>query len=181
MRTATTAASVLCVCRTCETHSSCPADTCVSATPAQTRCVTRPTTVPSAGCVRTAAPPPLFNNSVWKNSVNSDEPLFSSPAFRALLQIRAVRKKPGALSPVSFSPVLAQTMDHDEHSVGLVHVHVQKSSKMNVTEFNGCMYSLFLPVTQQTFHLCSTHLSASLCRALTRFLRDSNPSLYWRH
>lgn len=39
------------------------------------------------------------------------------PAFRALLQIRAVRKKPGALSPVSFSPVLAQTMDHDEHSV----------------------------------------------------------------
>uniref|UniRef100_A0A8C4IRT7 E3 ubiquitin-protein ligase n=1 Tax=Dicentrarchus labrax TaxID=13489 RepID=A0A8C4IRT7_DICLA len=39
--------------------------------------------------------------------------------FRALLQIRAVRKKPGALSPVSFSPVLAQTMDHDEHSVHL--------------------------------------------------------------
>ncbi|XP_034878078.1 E3 ubiquitin-protein ligase MGRN1 isoform X3 [Mirounga leonina] len=36
--------------------------------------------------------------------------------FRALLQIRAVRKKPGALSPVSFSPVLAQNMDHDEHS-----------------------------------------------------------------
>uniref|UniRef100_A0A8C5G8A8 E3 ubiquitin-protein ligase n=1 Tax=Gouania willdenowi TaxID=441366 RepID=A0A8C5G8A8_GOUWI len=40
--------------------------------------------------------------------------------FRALLQIRAVRKKPGALSPVSFSPVLAQTMDHDEHSVDSV-------------------------------------------------------------
>lgn len=38
-------------------------------------------------------------------------------AFRALLQIRAVRKKPGALSPVSFSPVLAQSVDHDEHSV----------------------------------------------------------------
>ncbi|KTF75514.1 hypothetical protein cypCar_00018716 [Cyprinus carpio] len=38
------------------------------------------------------------------------------PSFRALLQIRAVRKKPGALSPVSFSPVLAQSMDHDEHS-----------------------------------------------------------------
>uniref|UniRef100_A0A674PC71 E3 ubiquitin-protein ligase n=1 Tax=Takifugu rubripes TaxID=31033 RepID=A0A674PC71_TAKRU len=54
--------------------------------------------------------------------------------FRALLQIRAVRKKPGALSPVSFSPVLAQTMDHDEHSVGLVHVPVQKSSKMSVTD-----------------------------------------------
>uniref|UniRef100_A0A8C4IRV7 E3 ubiquitin-protein ligase n=1 Tax=Dicentrarchus labrax TaxID=13489 RepID=A0A8C4IRV7_DICLA len=42
--------------------------------------------------------------------------------FRALLQIRAVRKKPGALSPVSFSPVLAQTMDHDEHSVSLMHI-----------------------------------------------------------
>ncbi|XP_066238787.1 E3 ubiquitin-protein ligase MGRN1 isoform X1 [Saccopteryx leptura] len=36
--------------------------------------------------------------------------------FRALLQIRAVRKKPGALSPASFSPVLAQSVDHDEHS-----------------------------------------------------------------
>lgn len=36
--------------------------------------------------------------------------------FRALLQIRAVRKKPGALSPISFSPVLAQSVDHDEHS-----------------------------------------------------------------
>ncbi|XP_044289322.1 E3 ubiquitin-protein ligase MGRN1 isoform X2 [Varanus komodoensis] len=36
--------------------------------------------------------------------------------FRALLQIRAVRKKPGALSPLSFSPVLAQTLDQDEHS-----------------------------------------------------------------
>ncbi|TRY83745.1 hypothetical protein DNTS_003960 [Danionella cerebrum] len=36
--------------------------------------------------------------------------------FRALLQIRAVRRKPGSLSPVSFSPVLAQSMDHDEHS-----------------------------------------------------------------
>ncbi|XP_004452248.2 E3 ubiquitin-protein ligase MGRN1 isoform X1 [Dasypus novemcinctus] len=36
--------------------------------------------------------------------------------FRALLQIRAVRKKPGALSPISFSPALAQSMDHDEHA-----------------------------------------------------------------
>ncbi|XP_040829344.1 E3 ubiquitin-protein ligase MGRN1 isoform X1 [Ochotona curzoniae] len=36
--------------------------------------------------------------------------------FRALLQIRAVRKKPGALSPISFSPVLAQSVDHEEHS-----------------------------------------------------------------
>uniref|UniRef100_A0A8D0CMZ4 E3 ubiquitin-protein ligase n=1 Tax=Scleropages formosus TaxID=113540 RepID=A0A8D0CMZ4_SCLFO len=38
--------------------------------------------------------------------------------FRALLQIRALKKKPGALSPVSFSPVLAQTMENDDHSVG---------------------------------------------------------------
>ncbi|XP_054570663.1 E3 ubiquitin-protein ligase MGRN1 isoform X3 [Eptesicus fuscus] len=43
-------------------------------------------------------------------------PLPFCTAFRALLQIRAVRKKPGALSPVSFSPVLAQSVDHDEHS-----------------------------------------------------------------
>lgn len=39
--------------------------------------------------------------------------------FRALLQIRAVRKKPGTLSPVSFSPVLAQSMDHEEHTCPL--------------------------------------------------------------
>lgn len=45
------------------------------------------------------------------------EPPALLAAFRALLQIRAVRKKPGALSPISFSPVLAQTLDHDEHSV----------------------------------------------------------------
>ncbi|TRY83983.1 hypothetical protein DNTS_006299 [Danionella cerebrum] len=39
-------------------------------------------------------------------------------AFRALLQIRAVRKKTanGTLSPVSFSPVLSQSSDHTEHS-----------------------------------------------------------------
>uniref|UniRef100_A0A671LNR1 E3 ubiquitin-protein ligase n=1 Tax=Sinocyclocheilus anshuiensis TaxID=1608454 RepID=A0A671LNR1_9TELE len=38
--------------------------------------------------------------------------------FRALLQIRAVRKKTAAtLSPVSFSPVLSQSSDHTEHSV----------------------------------------------------------------
>lgn len=52
MKTVTTATSVLCVCLTCGTRSSCPADICVSATPAQTHCVTRPTTVRSAGCVR---------------------------------------------------------------------------------------------------------------------------------
>lgn len=57
-----------------------------------------------------------------KNNVSMSAIL--QPAFRALLQIRAVRKKPGALSPVSFSPVLAQTMDHDEHSVRLVHTCV---------------------------------------------------------
>jgi len=42
----------------------------------------------------------------------------TAPAFRALLQIRAVRKKTaGSLSPVSFSPVLSQSSDHTEHSV----------------------------------------------------------------
>ncbi|OCT58247.1 mahogunin ring finger 1, E3 ubiquitin protein ligase S homeolog isoform X1 [Xenopus laevis] len=34
--------------------------------------------------------------------------------FRALLQIRAVRRKPGPLPPISFSPVLAQSLDHDD-------------------------------------------------------------------
>lgn len=51
MRSATTALSVWCVCRMCGTHSSCRADTCVSATPAQTLCATRPTAAPSADCV----------------------------------------------------------------------------------------------------------------------------------
>ncbi|PIO15559.1 hypothetical protein AB205_0164260, partial [Aquarana catesbeiana] len=37
--------------------------------------------------------------------------------FRALLQIRAVRRKPGPLPPISFSPVLAQSLDHDDNSV----------------------------------------------------------------
>lgn len=50
-RSVTTVRSVWCACRTCATHSSCHADTCVSATPAQTRCATRPTAAPSAGCV----------------------------------------------------------------------------------------------------------------------------------
>lgn len=49
---------------------------------------------------------------------------FSIPAFRALLQIRAVRKKPGALSPISFSPVLAQNVDHEEHSVSALPMEV---------------------------------------------------------
>lgn len=55
MRTVTTAMSVLFVCQTSETPSSCPADTCVSATPVLTPCVTRPTTVLSADCVRSDA------------------------------------------------------------------------------------------------------------------------------
>ncbi|TFK01607.1 metalloprotease TIKI2 [Platysternon megacephalum] len=38
-------------------------------------------------------------------------------AFRALLQIRAMRKKLGPLSPTSFSPIIAsQTSDSEEHS-----------------------------------------------------------------
>lgn len=42
----------------------------------------------------------------------------SSLAFRALLQIRAVRKKAaGVLSSVPFSPVLSQSSDNTENSV----------------------------------------------------------------
>ncbi|XP_010166500.1 E3 ubiquitin ligase RNF157, partial [Antrostomus carolinensis] len=38
--------------------------------------------------------------------------------FRALLQIRAMRKKLGPLSPTSFNPIIAsQTSDSEEHSV----------------------------------------------------------------
>lgn len=47
-------------------------------------------------------------------------PLFvpAAAAFRALLQIRAMRKKLGPLSPTSFNPIIAsQTSDSEEHSV----------------------------------------------------------------
>lgn len=44
--------------------------------------------------------------------------LFSPAAFRALLQIRAMRKKLGPLSPTSFNPIISsQTSDSEEHSV----------------------------------------------------------------
>lgn len=81
-------------------------------------------------------------------------------AFRALLQIRAVRKKPGALSPVSFSPVLAQSVDHDEHSVStsqpraqslgaglslrgqLVHARVARPDGWRPWDLRGCAQAL---------------------------------------
>lgn len=44
--------------------------------------------------------------------------LFFLSAFRALLQIRAMRKKLSPLSPSSFNPVItSQTSDSEEHSV----------------------------------------------------------------
>lgn len=43
---------------------------------------------------------------------------FCLSAFRALLQIRAMRKKLSPLSPTSFNPVItSQTSDSEEHSV----------------------------------------------------------------
>lgn len=60
MRSVTTVQSVWCVCRTCETHSFCRADTCVSAMPAQTRCATRPTAAPSVDCVSSHQPQSFF-------------------------------------------------------------------------------------------------------------------------
>lgn len=53
MRLATTVLNVWCVCQTCGTHLSCPADTCACATPVQTHCVTRPTVAPSVDYVST--------------------------------------------------------------------------------------------------------------------------------
>ncbi|KAA0725051.1 E3 ubiquitin ligase RNF157 [Triplophysa tibetana] len=72
----------------CGTHLSYPADTCACATPAQTRCVTRPTVAPSVD-YRSAA----------------------------LLQIRAMRKKLNPLTPTGFNPVItSHTSDSEEHS-----------------------------------------------------------------
>ncbi|KFP05418.1 RING finger protein 157, partial [Calypte anna] len=51
-------------------------------------------------------------------------------AFRALLQIRAMRKKLGPLSPTSFNPIIAsQTSDSEEHSV---------SAHLNPNHPGGC-------------------------------------------
>lgn len=60
------------------------------------------------------------------HSVNGSDGLFKPvvcrllrlSAFRALLQIRAMRKKLSPLSPTSFNPVItSQTSDSEEHSV----------------------------------------------------------------
>uniref|UniRef100_A0A5F9CU89 E3 ubiquitin-protein ligase n=1 Tax=Oryctolagus cuniculus TaxID=9986 RepID=A0A5F9CU89_RABIT len=69
--------------------------------------------------------------------------------FRALLQIRAVRKKPGALSPISFSPVLAQSVDHDEHScpfkkskshpASLASRNPKRDTAASLTHASGCI------------------------------------------
>lgn len=69
-----------------------------------------------------------------------------SPAFRALLQIRAVRKKPGALSPVSFSPVLAQSMDHDEHSV--CHIYISVLSFYKTTRCHSLILNVLSPLSE---------------------------------
>lgn len=48
--------------------------------------------------------------------------ILGAAAFRALLQIRAMRKKLGPLSPTSFNPIIAsQTSDSEEHSVSAPH------------------------------------------------------------
>lgn len=45
-------------------------------------------------------------------------PVPAAAAFRALLQIRAMRKKLGPLSPTGFNPIISsQTSDSEEHSV----------------------------------------------------------------
>ncbi|XP_009474912.1 PREDICTED: RING finger protein 157 [Nipponia nippon] len=50
--------------------------------------------------------------------------------FRALLQIRAMRKKLGPLSPTSFNPIIAsQTSDSEEHSVSAQPSLAQPSSE----------------------------------------------------
>ncbi|XP_006874952.1 PREDICTED: E3 ubiquitin-protein ligase MGRN1 isoform X3 [Chrysochloris asiatica] len=86
--------------------------------------------------------------------------------FRALLQIRAVRKKPGALSPVSFSPVLAQSVDHDEHSVILT------ASRQAMSPSHCWRHSTAyeLPPLPSLPHLCTrrspTQGSRTACRRL---------------
>lgn len=180
MRTVTTATSASSVCLTCETRLSCPADTFVSATPVQTLCGTRPTTAPSAGCVRSVT---FFKkkkkklcHAIWAGLDSINEFInecICFPAFRALLQIRAVRKKPGALSPVSFSPVLAQTMDHDEHSVRytfftscasyLTALTVKKKIEIFIITLRSRINPLF-------------SFTVTFCRAQTQFLLASSPS-----
>lgn len=81
--------------------------------------------VPPAPCSNAGIP--LLRNGVafWGvGCVSFCCPVLTPPffptaaAFRALLQIRAMRKKLGPLSPTSFNPIIAsQTSDSEEHSV----------------------------------------------------------------
>lgn len=65
-----------------------------------------------------------------KNQLNA----LVSSAFRALLQIRAMRKKLSPLSPSSFNPVItSQTSDSEEHSV--------RGSRPKHAEFMPWMYN----------------------------------------
>lgn len=60
---------------------------------------------------RGSGPPSLLHRAVLMAR-------FFLAAFRALLQIRAMRKKLGPLSPTSFNPIISsQTSDSEEHSV----------------------------------------------------------------
>lgn len=111
MRTATTAASVLCVCPTCEIRSSCPADICASATPAQTLCVTRPTIVQSAGCVRTVFQISscfliCFSNAVWRRvwvkHNGSMCLIFPLPSLQSLAADQSCEKKAWCSVPSLF-------------------------------------------------------------------------------
>ncbi|OBS63799.1 hypothetical protein A6R68_07662 [Neotoma lepida] len=58
--------------------------------------------------------------------------------------IQAVLKKPGVLSPISFSSVLAQSVDHDEHSSSLFHLAMSLSSCSR----HSVVYSLFPQLSQ---------------------------------
>lgn len=107
-RTATTATSVLCVCLTCATPSSSPAGICASATRVLTRCATRPTTVPSAGCVR--APSLKLHVTIWR-SWKMKKPIcpcgcvaptsLQSPAADQSCEEKARRPLPRVLQPSS--------------------------------------------------------------------------------
>lgn len=83
--------------------------------------------------------------------------------FRALLQIRAMRKKLGPLSPTSFNPIISsQTSDSEEHSVSWARNHGPSEANASLAFLNLSCFSMW--------H-CSKELDLGMLQYLAAQLR----------
>lgn len=94
-------------------------------------------------------------------------------AFRALLQIRAMRKKLSPLSPASFNPVItSQTSDSEEHSV---RQSWKKTTYIKVSYIKSLsrLTSLMPSCLQTSEHIPPGYEAVSLLEALNGPLNTS--------